>query len=72
IVAVTDAVLVWNPTAGTLTRIDPDTRKVVKQIPVRGFRTGEQRNTVSSELAVDNGIAWMTDPAAGRVLRVRY
>jgi streptogramin lyase len=72
IVAVADAVLVWNPTDGRLTRIDPETRQVVRRIPVRGFRTGQQRNTLSSEIAVANGVAWVTDPAANRVFRVRY
>jgi streptogramin lyase len=71
IVAGPDAVLVWNPSEGKLTRIDPNTRRV-KVIDIQNYRTEQPRNILSSELAAANGVAWMTDPAANRVLRVRY
>jgi streptogramin lyase len=71
IVAVPDAILVWNPADGKLTHIDPDTHRT-RVIDIPNYETEQPRNILSSELAVANGIAWMTDPAAGRVLRVKY
>jgi streptogramin lyase len=79
IVALHDAVLLWNPNSGNLTRVDPITGRQVGRIRVPGYEPGDQRdkpekqrNLISSELAVANGVAWVTDPAANRVLRVEY
>jgi streptogramin lyase len=72
IVAVADAVLLWNPTEGKLTRIDPETRKVVGTIGVSGYTTGAGRNLDSSTLAVADGVAWVTDPVGDQVLRIKY
>jgi uncharacterized caspase-like protein/streptogramin lyase len=64
-------VLLWDPSGGTLTRIDPATRDVVP-IPVPGYTRNDPTNLRLSELAVVDGVAWVTDPKAGRVLRVPY
>jgi streptogramin lyase len=80
IVVVNDTVLLWNPNSGNLTRLDAHTgRQVGREITVPGFEPGDQRdatdkqrNVLSSELAVADGVAWVTDPAADRVFRVEF
>ncbi len=72
IVAVADAVLLWNPVEGKLTRIDPDTFEVTA-IPFsdNNYQTGK-RNLLTSELAVADGMAWVTDTVGDRVFRIKY
>jgi streptogramin lyase len=71
IVAVDDAVLLWNPVEGKLTRIDPDTLEVTA-IPFSGnYKTGK-RNLPTSDLAVVDGEAWVTDTVGDRVFRIKY
>jgi streptogramin lyase len=66
------AVLVWQPDDGQLTRVD--SVKIVAGEPQtpRGYRKRQPVNSISSDLAVANGSAWLTDPAAGLVHKLDY
>jgi Caspase domain len=65
-------VLVWEPGGGQLTRVD--SAKLVAGEPQtpRGYPKKQTVNGVSSNLAVANGSAWVTDPAAGLVHKLDY
>ena len=64
--------LVWEPGDGRLTRVD--SAKIVAGEPQtpRGYPKKQPVNIVSSNLAVANGSAWVTNPAAGLVHKLDY
>ena len=68
----TDAVLVWDPASGLLTRIDPDDMRVTKLPGIDGYQTRERAEFERSDLAVDGDFGWVTDPAGGTVYKVGY
>ncbi|MGB7685760.1 MAG: caspase family protein [Solirubrobacterales bacterium] len=71
-----EAVIVWNPDGGWLTRIDAGTMKLVGPKPIPGFPvadTDEKRNELRlSDLAVDDDTAWVTNPEDKTVHRFEY
>jgi len=75
IVFAEDSVLVWDPVAGILTKIDADTREISGTQTIPGFDQSKEKqelNTAYSELAVGNEYAWVTDPANGTVRKLEY
>jgi uncharacterized caspase-like protein len=66
-----DAVLFWDPDGGLLTVIDPERMEIAGTEPVEGF-AGNPVNHEWSDLAVAEGLAWITDPASGKVLKHKY
>jgi hypothetical protein len=66
------AVLVWEPDDGHLTRVDVGKIEVTGTQTPRGYRTNQKVNHVSSDLAVANGSAWVTDPAAGLLHKLDF
>ncbi len=71
-----DAVIVWNPDGGWLTRIDAGTKKFVDKEQISDFpaaKPGEKReNALSSDLAVDDNTAWVTDPEDKTVHQFKF
>jgi len=65
-------VLVWDPDDGHLSRVDPGTIEVARTQQPRGYRANQKVNRVSSDFAVANGSAWVTDPAADLVHKLDY
>jgi outer membrane protein assembly factor BamB len=66
------AVIVWEPDNGHLTRVDSKTVKPAGAQTPRGYRTGKTVNWISSDLAIANGSAWVTEPAAGVVHELEF
>lgn len=66
------AVLVWEPDDGHLTRVDAATIEASGAQTPRGYRTHQKVNRISSDLAIANGSAWVTDPAAGLLHKLDF
>jgi hypothetical protein len=66
------AVLVWEPGDGHLTRVDPGTIEVTGTQKPRGYPRNQKVNRISSNVAVSNESAWVTDPAAGLVHKLDF
>ena len=62
----------WEPSDGHLTRVDTATIEVTGSQKPRGFPTGKKVNRVGSDLAVANGSAWVSDPAADLIHKMDY
>ncbi|MDP9189308.1 MAG: hypothetical protein M3O25_08670, partial [Actinomycetota bacterium] len=65
-------ILVWEPGDGHLTRVDSNTIEAAGSQKPRGYRTKQEVNRVWSDLAVADGAAWVTDPAAGLVHKLDF
>jgi streptogramin lyase len=71
-IAVTSSsVVVWDANLAWLTRFDPATGTREEE-RVSGFQKRRKVNREGSELALDGDFAWLTDPAGGRVYKVKY
>lgn len=71
-----NAVIVWNPDGGWLTRIDASTMQFGETKHIRRFpvaKPGKKlENALSSDLAVDDDTAWMTNPEDKTVHKFEY
>jgi DNA-binding beta-propeller fold protein YncE len=72
IVAAGDSVFVWNGESNLLSEIDASSKKLVKTSSFPEFHRFEEPNHYQSELAVGNGVVWVTNPAENKVFRTAY
>ncbi len=71
-----NVVIVWNPDAGWLTRIDAGTKEFAGKKQIPGFPVAdtqkEKHHAHSSDLAVDDDTAWVTDPEDKTVHQLEF